>query len=184
MLLQDGGAHDDDDDATVRNYESQITTFLAAAHETIAAVPICWLATRSRKAALTHARQFLRRAPGSDKWTRRILVRRNSRKVADIRAAPLVTLAYHILSGTAGHIGWAAAIVTTWPKSGRFGERNGPHFSTRFCRRQHGGDPIDVDRIEVHVRGLTAEPSAPAEPCWSARRRILALHPDLTTCWG
>src|ERR1700738_1402060 len=80
--------------------EAEILQFLAAARETIAAVPVCWLATRSLEGG-TNARAVTSSVgpPGSDEWTRRMLVRRSSRKVAEMRAAPLVTLAFQHPSG-------------------------------------------------------------------------------------
>jgi general stress protein 26 len=80
--------------------ETDILQFLDAARETIAAVPVCWLATRSLEGG-TNARAVNSSAgpPGSDEWTRRFLVRRSSRKVAEIRTAPLVTLAFQHPSG-------------------------------------------------------------------------------------
>src|ERR1700674_1937025 len=80
--------------------ETDILQFLAAARETIAAVPVCWLATRSAEGG-TNARAVNSSpgVPGSDEWTRRILVRRSSRKVGEIRTAPLATLAYQNPSG-------------------------------------------------------------------------------------
>ena len=69
--------------------EAQIAAFLVAARETIAAVPICWLATRSLEGgANARAVSAFAGAPGSDEWTRRFLVRQNSRKVGEMRAAP------------------------------------------------------------------------------------------------
>jgi general stress protein 26 len=80
--------------------ETDILQFLDAARETIAAVPVCWLATRSLEGG-TNARAVSSSAgpPRSDEWTRRFLVRRSSRKVGEIRAAPLVTLAFQHPSG-------------------------------------------------------------------------------------
>src|SRR5262245_25544374 len=80
--------------------ETEVLQFLAAARKTIAAVPICWLATRSLEGG-TNARAVNASAgpAGSDEWTRRFLVRRSSRKVAEMRAAPLVTLAFQHPSG-------------------------------------------------------------------------------------
>jgi hypothetical protein len=71
--------------------EADILQFLAAARETITPVPICWLATRLREGG-TNARAVNSSAgsPGSDEWTRRFLVRRNSRKVLEMLAAPLL----------------------------------------------------------------------------------------------
>jgi general stress protein 26 len=141
--------------------ESQITAFLAAAHETIAAVPICWLATRSLEGGTnTRAVNSFAGTPGSDTWTRRVLVRRNSRKVADIRAAPLVTLAYQhssgdrwvTLGGRAAIVDDLAEIRMLWPSA------MDPHFPPGFADANMVVIRIDVNRIEVHVRGLTAEP--------------------------
>ena len=81
---------------------AEIDCFLAAARETIADVRYCWLATRSADGG-TNARA-LRIHPGrvgSDDWTRRFVVRRESRKVAEMRAAPRVTLAFQHASGDA-----------------------------------------------------------------------------------
>jgi general stress protein 26 len=79
---------------------TEILQFLSAARDTLAEAPVCWLATRSLEGG-TNARAVSTSAgpPGSDEWTRRILVRGNSRKVAEIRAAPLVTLAFQHASG-------------------------------------------------------------------------------------
>src|SRR3979490_3207655 len=80
--------------------EPNILQFLDAARETIAAVPVCWLATRSLEGG-TNARAGNSSAgpSRSGAWTRRFLVRRSSRKVAEMRAAPLVTLAFQHPSG-------------------------------------------------------------------------------------
>src|SRR6202171_5434 len=52
--------------------ETEILQFLTAARATIAAVPVCWLATRSLEGG-TNARAVSSSAgpPGSDEWTRR-----------------------------------------------------------------------------------------------------------------
>jgi general stress protein 26 len=141
--------------------EAQIVSFLAAARETIAAVPICWLATRSLEGG-TNARAVncSAGAPGSDEWTRRFLVRRNSRKVAEMCAAPSVTLAYQhqsgdrwiALGGRAAIINDVAEMRTLWPRE------MDPRFPPGFADANMVVIRVDVDRIEVHVRGLTAEP--------------------------
>jgi general stress protein 26 len=127
--------------------ETQIMQFLAAARETIAAVPICWLATRSLEGG-TNARAVNSRAgaPGSDEWTRRFLVRRGSRKVAEMRQAPSVTLAYQHPSGD------VAEMRTIWSSD------LDAHFPPGFADANMIVVRLDVDRIEVHVRGLTPAP--------------------------
>jgi general stress protein 26 len=141
--------------------EAEIATYLAAAHETFAAVPICWLATRSLEGG-TNARAVNSSAgpPGSDAWARRFLVRRSSRKVAEMRAAPSVTLAYQhpsgqryiALGGRAAILEDVAEMRTLWPSE----------FDTRFPAGFADANMIvirvEVDRIEIHVSGLTPEP--------------------------
>jgi general stress protein 26 len=141
--------------------ETDILRFLAAAHETIAAVPICWLATRSLEGG-TNARAVNSSAgpPGSDEWTRRFLVRRSSRKVAEMRAAPLVTLAfqhpsgerYVALGGRAAIIEDVAEMRTLWPSE------SDAQFPPGFADANMIVIRVDVDRIEVHARGLTPAP--------------------------
>lgn len=141
--------------------ETQILQFLAAARETIAAVPICWLATRSLEGG-TNARAVNCSGgrPGSDEWTRRFLVRGSSRKVAEMRAAPWVTLAfqhasgdrYVALGGRATIIEDVAEMRTMWPSN------LDARFPPGFADANMIVIQVDVDRIEVHVRGLTPEP--------------------------
>jgi general stress protein 26 len=153
--------------------ETQILQFLAAARETIAAVPVCWLATRSLEGG-TNARTISSSAgpPGSDEWTRRFLVRRSSRKVAEMRAAPLVTLAfqhfagdrYIALGGHATIIDDVGVVRTMW--SGDLDV----HFPPGFADANMIVIQVDIDRIEVHVRGLTPEP-------FGAGRTLLERQP-------
>jgi general stress protein 26 len=141
--------------------ETEITQYLAAAREIIATVPICWLATRSLEGG-TNARAVNSRAglPGSDEWTRRFLVRRSSRKVAEMRAAPPVTLAYQhssgeryvALGGRAEIIDDVAEMRTLWSSE------LDAHFPPGFADANMIVIRVDVDRIEVHVRGLTPPP--------------------------
>ena len=140
---------------------AEIAEFLAAARATIAEVPIGWLATRSLEGG-TNARAVNTSAglPGSDEWTRRFLVRRSSRKVAEMRAAPSVTLAhqhasgdrYIALGGRAAIIEDVAEMRTMWP------HELDARFPAGFADANMVVIHVDVDRIEVHARGLTPEP--------------------------
>ena len=153
--------------------ETQILQFLTAARETIAAMPICWLATRSLEGG-TNARAVNSSAgpPGSDEWTRRMLVRRSSRKVAEMRAAPLVTLTfqhssgdrYIALGGRATIIEDVAQMRTMWSRD------LDAHFPPGFADANMIIVQVDVDRIEVHARGLTPEP-------FGAGRTLLERQP-------
>jgi general stress protein 26 len=141
--------------------DTEILQLLDAARETIAAVPVCWLVTRSLEGG-TNARAVSSSAgpPRSDQWTRRFLVRRSSRKVAEMREAPMVTLAfqhpsgerYIALGGRATIIEDVTEMRTMWSSD------LDSHFPPGFADANMIVIQVDVDRIEVHVRGLTPEP--------------------------
>ena len=141
--------------------ETEILQFLSAARDTIAEVPICWLATRSLEGG-TNARAVSTSAgrPGSDEWTRRILVRGSSRKVAEIRAAPFVTLAFQHTSGDRyiALIGRATIIEDVAEMRSMWPSELDKHFPPGFADANMIVIQVEVDRIEVHVRGLTPEP--------------------------
>jgi general stress protein 26 len=153
--------------------ETEILQFLTAARETIAAVPVCWLATRSLDGG-TNARAVSSSTgpSGTDEWTRRFLVRRSSRKVAEMRAAPMVTLAfqhpsgdrYIALGGRAAIIEDVAEMRTLWPRD------LDAHFPPGFADANMIVIQVEVDRIEIHVRGLTPEP-------FGAGRTLLERRP-------
>jgi general stress protein 26 len=139
----------------------QIAAFLAAARETIGELRFAWLATRSldggANARAVHVRPG---RPSDDEWTRRFLVRRESRKVAEMRAAPKVTLAYQhpsgdayiALGGTASLIDDLTEMRELWPAEMDAG------FPPGFADAHMMVTRLEVDRIELHVRGLTREP--------------------------
>lgn len=153
---------------------AQVLQYFAAARATIAAVPIGWLATRSADGG-TNVRA-VNTSPGlagSDEWTRRILVRRTSRKVAELRSAPKATLAYQTpacdryiaLGGYATIIEDIAQMRTIWSSE------LDAHFPPGFADANMIVIRFDVDRIEVHARGLTPEP-------FGAGRTLLERQPD------
>jgi general stress protein 26 len=141
--------------------EDHIAQFLTAARETLAELRFCWLATRAAdgganaRVVNSHAG-----APGSDEWTRRFIVRRESRKVAELRAAPRVTLAYQhdsgnayvALAGLATLLEDNAEMRALWPSS--IDARFPPGFADAHMMAVR----VEVDRIELHVRGVTREP--------------------------
>jgi general stress protein 26 len=159
--------------------ETKIHQFLSAARETIAAVPVCWLATRSLDGG-TNARAVSSSAgpSGSDEWTRRFLVRRSSRKVAEIRAAPLVTLAFQHPSGDRyiGLGGRAAIIEDVVQMRTMWSSDLDKHFPPGFAEANMILIQVDVERIEVHVRGLTPEP-------FGAGRTLLERQSDGSWCF-
>ena len=141
--------------------DAQIAAFLEAAQQTIDDVPFCWLATRSLEGG-TNARAVRSRDGGAGlaALTRRFLVRRGSRKVAEIRAVPLVTLAYQhpsgdryvALGGRAAILEDVAQMRALWS-----GEMDA-QFPPGFAEANMVVVRVEVDRVEVHVRGLTRGP--------------------------
>ena len=141
--------------------DEDIVRFLVAARDTIADVPFAWLATRSLDGG-TNARA-VRVHPGKpeqDEWTRRFLVRRGSRKVVEMTASPRVTLAFQHASGDAyialggfSHLlEDRAEMRVLWsPDADRL-------FPAGFAEQHMIAVRLDVDRIEVHLRGVTREP--------------------------
>jgi len=141
--------------------QEQIERFLAVAQQTIAEVEHCWLVSRAQDGgANARAVRAHVGAPGSDQWTRRILVRRASRKVAEIREAPRVTLAYQhdsgdryvALGGTAAVVEDRAEMRSLWPAG------MDAFFPPGFADANMVVLRVAVDRIEVHARGITREP--------------------------
>ncbi len=139
----------------------EIEAWLTAARETVASVPYCWLATRARNGgANARAVRINQGAPGSDEWARRFLCRRGSRKVAELREDPRVTLAYQTGSGDAYvALGGVASLIddltemrALWPAS------RDTLFPDGFADANMIVVQVEVDRIEVHVRGVTREP--------------------------
>ena len=96
-------------------------------------------------------RQRLGGSAGSDEWTRRFLVRRSSRKVTEMQAAPLVTLAfqhpsgdrYIALGGRATIIDDVAEMRTMWSSE------LDRHFPPGFADANMIVIQVDADRKSV-----------------------------------
>jgi general stress protein 26 len=139
----------------------RIERLLAAARETIAEVPYCWLATcdelggANARAVRSHAG-----APGDDEWTRRFLTRRSARKVAEIRRAPRVTLAYQANSGDAyiALAGLAHPVEDRAQMRSLWNAKLDALFPDGFADANMIVVRVEIDRIELHARGVTAEP--------------------------
>jgi general stress protein 26 len=139
----------------------QIGRLLAAARETIATVPYCWVATRAEEGgANARAVRCFAGNPGEDEWDRRFLARRGSRKVREIRGDPRVTLgfqhdsgnAYVALAGRATVLDDRATMRRLWQPGWD------ALFPDGFADANMIVVRVAVDRIEIHARGVTAEP--------------------------
>ena len=140
---------------------AQIDRLLAAARETIATVRHCWVATVAlHGGANARAVRAFPGGPGADEWTRRFLCRRTSRKIAEMQCAPRVTLAYQEPAGDRYVALIGVASVTDDPTELRSlwqGDWDAL-FPPGFADANMVVAKVEVDRIEIHARGITAEP--------------------------
>ena len=141
--------------------ETQVDRLLAAARETIVQVPFFWVVTPTPNGRGANARVVNAQLgdAGEDFWTRWFLTPRIGRKAAEIQATGRVTLAYQPKSGN-------AYVALTGPAE-LIDDRQ--EVNRRF-RGSAYDDPegitaasliavkVTADHLEVHVRGVTAEP--------------------------
>jgi general stress protein 26 len=154
--------------------QTQLERLLAAARRTMNEVPFCWVVTPPEIGADAHARVVKDNKIGTeeDAWTRWFLARRVSRKVAEIRRAGRVTLAYQHDAGNAyvALSGRAELIDEPAEVERRFRPTN---------EQEAGLIPqmlavrVSADHLELHVRGVTAEP-------WGQGRTFLDRNVDGT----
>lgn len=136
----------------------QVERLLKAALQTMAEVPYCWVVSAA-DGGHTSARvvKAFPNGHGEDLWTRWFLTMRTGRKSAEIRAAGRVTLAYQHSSGNAYVTVAGRADIVDEPLAVE-------------SRLQQVDDPdgtlpgklvavkCTADHLELHVRGITAEP--------------------------
>ena len=150
--------------------ERRVDRLLAAARDAIAEVPICWAVTAAEDGRGANARAVRdctadRGGAGADPWTRWFLALPGSRKAAEIRRAGRATLAYQHNSGN--------AYVTLCGQAELVDDRSEVAAGLRTVDDPDGSLAarliavrVVADRVEVHVRGVTAEP-------WGQGRTLL-----------
>jgi general stress protein 26 len=152
--------------------QTQVERLLAAARGTMAEVPFCWVVTPPLTGADAHARVVKDNKIDTDEdaWTRWFLARRVSRKVAEIRRAGRTTLAYQHDSGN--------AYVALSGRAKVVDERAEVERRFRPTNEQEAGlipqmlvVRIVADHLELHIRGITAEP-------WGQGRTFLDRDAD------
>jgi len=142
--------------ATDQDY---IERLLAAARRTVAEVPYCWAATAAQEGG-ANARLVMPFAgnPGDDEWTRCFLTNRHSRKAAELRRSDGIALAYQqddgnayvTLAGRAELIDDPAGVRRYWKPAW--------DAYVAAARDKMVIVQVAVERIELHVRGVTPEP--------------------------
>ena len=144
---------------TEREQETrQVARLLAAAADTIAAVPICWVVTPTQDGSHANARAVHDgTGQGGDPWKRCFVARRDSRKIAELSRTGCATLAYQHGSGN--------AYVTLGGRAQVVDDRAAVAAVLRPIDDPDGSLAarlvlvrVTAERLEVHVRGVTAEP--------------------------
>jgi general stress protein 26 len=149
----------------------EVERLLAAARAAIAEVPYCWVATSAQNGG-AHARvvKTFPNENGEPWWACWFLTRRLARKTAEIRNAGHVTLAFQHHSGNAyvSLAGPTELIETRSAVESRLEQVDDPAGT---LTGQLIAVRVDADQIEVHIRGVTAEP-------WGHGRTLLARSRD------
>jgi general stress protein 26 len=154
--------------------ERSVDRLLAAARAAIAEVPFCWVVTPTEDGLGANARAVRDCSDdaggGGDVWTRWFLALPGSRKAAEIRRVGRATLAYQHGSGS--------AYVTLVGRAELVDDRSVVTAGLRAVDDPDGSRAarlvavkVTVDRVEVHVRGVTAEP-------WGRGRTLLERDGD------
>jgi general stress protein 26 len=138
-----------------------VSRLLAGAAKTMASARYCWLATVSESGPprFRPMGQILR-DPGEDEWTIRFLTDGRSRKVADMRRDGEVAilfqhdpdLAFVTLIGKAAVHDSASEVRERWKRAYDL------YFPTEPDRANAIFVEVEVDRMELWIRGVTPEP--------------------------
>ena len=138
-----------------------VSQLLAGAAKTMRSVRYCWLATASG-VGTPRVRPMGRvlNDPGEDEWTIRFLTDRRSRKAADMRRAGEVAilfqhdpdLAFVTLIGNAALHDSASEVRSRWKRA------YDVYFPTETDRANAVFVEIEVERMELWIRGVTPEP--------------------------
>jgi general stress protein 26 len=150
-----------------------VERLLAAARDTIDAVPFCWVVTADHDGG-ANARVVKAQPSGAgeDFWTRWFLTPRIGRKATEIGRTGRLTLAYQhasgeayvALSGPAELLDDRAAVETRF-RGSAYDDPEGFVAGSLIAVR------VTADHLELHVRGVTAEP-------WGRGRTWLDRMPD------
>ena len=134
---------------------------VARAAKTVASVRYCWLAT-GPEATPSRVRPMGRvpNDPGEDEWTIRFVTDGRSRKAADMRRAGEVAilfqndpeLAFVTLMGKAALHDSASEVQKRWKRA------YDVYFPTETDRASAIFVEVEVERMELWIRGITPEP--------------------------
>jgi general stress protein 26 len=141
--------------------DGEVSRLLAGAARVIARVRYCWLMTEAETSG-ANARPMGRLLPDPDKndWTIRFVTDGRSRKAGDIRRAGTVGLifqhdpdeAFVALTGSATLLERASEVRLLWK------DAYDAYFRTEADRANAAFVQVNVERMELWIRGVTPEP--------------------------
>jgi general stress protein 26 len=138
----------------------EVERLLAGAAATIAKTPFCWLATTDTAQGVS-LRPMGRLPPetGDDAWTIRFITDGRSRKASDMRRSAEVTVlfqngddAFITLRGSATLREGEAEVGRRWKRAYE------PYFPSEQDRANAAFVAVEVERLELWIRGVTPEP--------------------------
>jgi general stress protein 26 len=141
--------------------DGEVSRLLAGAAKAISRVRYCWLVTEAETGSAS-ARPMGRLLPAADEndWTIRFITDGRSRKASDIRRAGKVGLilqhdhddAFVVLGGRATLIEGASEVRRLWK------DAYNAYFRGEADRANATFVRINVERMELWIRGVTPEP--------------------------
>ncbi len=147
--------------ATDKSDAAAVDRFLAGAAKAIQSVRYCWLVTAPANSSpsLRPMGRLLHDA-GEDAWTIRFITDARTRKVADIRRDGRVTIvfqhdpddAFVTLTGKSTLCESEAEVRERWK------DAYGAYFPTAQDRASAVFVKVDIERMELWMRGVTPEP--------------------------
>jgi general stress protein 26 len=148
-------------EAKTKPHAAEVSRLMAGAAKTMRSAPYCWLATAT-EAGAPHVRPMGRvmNDAAEDEWKIRFLTDGRSRKAADMRRAKEVAilfqhdpdLAYVTLIGQAALQESAAETRRRWkPAYDAYFPTEGDRSNAIFLE-------VEVERMELWIRGVTPEP--------------------------
>jgi general stress protein 26 len=147
--------------AKARSDAGEVSRRLAGAAKVIKSVRYCWLVTRTEDGGIgTRPMGRLLHDAGEDEWTIRFVTDGRSRKASDLRGDGRVTLifqrdpddAYVALTGRATLRQEASEVRRRWKAA------YDAYFPGEQDRANAVFVEIDVERMELWIRGVTPEP--------------------------
>ena len=139
----------------------EIPRLLAGAAKAIASVRYCWLATTSGETGRFSARP-MGRIPSDlaeDEWTVRFITDGRSHKASDIRRAGEFALIFqHEADDAYIALAGAAALREGASRDPRWKDAYNVYFPSDQDRANAAFIEIEVERMELWIRGVTPEP--------------------------